>query len=37
MTEMEDGKEDGATYFCVINMFQFFNPLRAYLIYTVKD
>jgi hypothetical protein len=28
MTEMEEGKEDGATYFCVINLSQFFNPLE---------
>jgi hypothetical protein len=37
MTEMEEGKEDWATYFCVINMPQFFNPLRANFIYKVKD
>jgi hypothetical protein len=37
MTELEEGKEDWATYFCVICMSQFFNPLRASLIYKVKD
>ena len=37
MTEMEEGKEEWATYFCVINMSQFFNPLRANLIYKVND
>jgi hypothetical protein len=26
MTEMEEGKEAGATNVCVINMSQFFNP-----------
>lgn len=27
MTEMKEGKEDGATYFSVINIPQFFNPV----------
>jgi len=37
MTEMEEGKEDGATYFSVINIPQFFNPIRVNPIYKVKD